>query len=224
MLKEILGNIPLVEALEQMPDYAKFMKDLVTKKMTVSFELTDYLHHCSAIAKRLLVEKKEDSGAFTIPCTIGSFDFTRALCDLGASINLISLAIYKQLGLRAPKSTSMRLLMADRFIFPANLFILDCQVDFEVPIILGRPCLATSRALVDVEHGELIFRLNNKEVKFNVCSFMKQPKDMTVISVLDIEGVGSHSYAPKKLDVDLKNRPTLPNKPSIDEPLVIELK
>ncbi|XP_049372555.1 uncharacterized protein LOC125837493 [Solanum verrucosum] len=67
MLRQLSVNIPLVEALEQMPRYAKFMKDLVTKKRAVSIDLTNNIHHCSAIATRSLVQKKEDPGAFTIP-------------------------------------------------------------------------------------------------------------------------------------------------------------
>ena len=54
-----------------MPGYAKFMKDLVTKKRSITFEDDDRLHHCSAIATRSLVQKKEDPSAFTIPCTVG---------------------------------------------------------------------------------------------------------------------------------------------------------
>ncbi|KAK4727053.1 hypothetical protein R3W88_031970 [Solanum pinnatisectum] len=99
ILKQLSINVPLIEALEQMPWYAKFMKDLVTKKMAVSFEDDDRLQHCSAIATRSLVQKKEDPGAFTIPCTIRLLLFAKALCDLGASINLMPLSIYKKLGL-----------------------------------------------------------------------------------------------------------------------------
>ncbi|KAK4737397.1 hypothetical protein R3W88_001094 [Solanum pinnatisectum] len=97
-----------------MPGYAKFMKDLVTRKWAVSFEDDDKLQHYSAIATRSLVQKKEDPGAFTIPCTIGLLHFAKALCDLGSSINLMPLSIYKKLGLRDPKPTVLRLLMADR--------------------------------------------------------------------------------------------------------------
>ena len=149
----------LVEALEQIPSYAKFMKDLVTKKRSVTFKDDDRMQHCSAIATRSLVQKKEDQGVFTIPCIVGSLHFAKVLCDLGESINLMPLSIYKKLGLGDPKPTVMRLLMADRtvkrpigilqdvlvkvesFIFPADFVILDCEVDFEVPIILGRPFL-----------------------------------------------------------------------------------
>ncbi|XP_015167659.1 uncharacterized protein [Solanum tuberosum] len=204
MLKQLSVNIPLVEALEQMSGYAKFMKDLVTKKRVVSLDFTNDVHYCSDIATRSMVQKKEYPGAFTIPCTIGSIKFAKALCDLGANINLMPLSIYKKLGLGVPRPTSMRLMMADRsvkwpvrvlcdvlvkvdtFIFSANFVILDCEVDFEVSIILGRPFLATRRALVDVEREELKFRLNKDEVKFNNCRSMKQPNDMNVVSVIEV--------------------------------------
>ncbi|KAK4731253.1 hypothetical protein R3W88_024241 [Solanum pinnatisectum] len=96
--------------------YAKFMKDLVTKKRAVSIDFINDVHHYSAIANRSLVQKKKDPGAFTIPCTIISIKFAKALCDLGASINLMPLAIYQKLGLGAPRPTSMRLIMADRLV------------------------------------------------------------------------------------------------------------
>ena len=144
-----------------MSGYAKFMKNLVTKKRSVTFEGDDRMQHCSAIATRSLFQKKENLGVFTIPCTIGLLHFAKALCDLAASINLMPLSIYKKLGLGYPKPTAMRLLMADRtvkrpigilhdvivkvesFIFSTDFVILDCEVNFEVPIILGRPFLAT---------------------------------------------------------------------------------
>ncbi|KAK4733964.1 hypothetical protein R3W88_008225 [Solanum pinnatisectum] len=127
-----------------MPRYVKFMKDLVTKKRAVSFENDERLQHCSAIATRSLVQKKEDPGAFTIPCTIGILHFAKTLCDFGANINLMPLSIYKKLGLGALKPTAMHLLMADRtvkrpigviqdvlvkvesFISSADFVILDC--------------------------------------------------------------------------------------------------
>ena len=89
MLKQLSINVPFVESLEQMPGYAMFIKDQVTKKRSVTFEDDDRMQHCSAIATRSLVQKKEDPGAFTIPCTIGLLHFAKALCDLGASINLM---------------------------------------------------------------------------------------------------------------------------------------
>ena len=107
MLKQLTVNVPLVEALEQMPGYAKFMKDLLTKKRTMSYEMANNLHHCSAIATRSIVQKKADLGAFAVPCTIGLLKFEKALCDLGASINLMPLTVFKKLGLGDPTPTNM---------------------------------------------------------------------------------------------------------------------
>ncbi|KAK4721433.1 hypothetical protein R3W88_011666 [Solanum pinnatisectum] len=204
MLKQLSVNIPLVEAFELRPGYAKFMKDLVKKKRAISLDFSNDVHHCSIIATRSLVQKKEDPGIFTIPCTIGSIKFTKTLCDSGANINLMPLAIYKKLGLGVPRPTAMRLMMANRsvkrlvgiifdvlikvdtFIFLADFMILDCEVDFEVPIILVRPFFATGRALVDVENGELKFILNKDEVNFNICRSMKKPHDMNVVSAIEV--------------------------------------
>ncbi|XP_060170409.1 uncharacterized protein LOC132601327 [Lycium barbarum] len=202
-LKGLSINMPLVEVLKQMPDYAKFMKDLVTKRRHASFETVGVIHHCSSIMTKALVQKKEDPGAFTIFCTIGMYKFGKALCDLGASINLMPLAIFNKLGLGTPRPMTMRLLMADRtvkrsvgilydvlvrvdrFIFPTDFVILDCEVDFEVPIILGRPFLAMGSTLVDVERRDLKFRINDEEVTIYICKSMKKPADMSVVSVTD---------------------------------------
>ena len=86
MLKQLSINVPLVEAIEKMHSYAKFMKDLVIKKRSVTFEDDDRMQHCSAIATRSLVQKKEYSGAFIIPSTVGSLHFVKALCELEASL------------------------------------------------------------------------------------------------------------------------------------------
>ena len=191
MLKQLSINVPLIEALKQMPGYAKFMKDTVTKKISVSFEDDNRMQYCSVIGTRSLVQKKEDLGAFSILCTMGLLHFAKTLCDLGASINLMPLSVYKKLGLVNPKPIAMRLLMADRtvkrpigilhdvlvkvesFIFLADFVILDCEVDFEVPIILWRPFLATNRALVDKEKRQMKFQLNNEEATFNIFRSMK---------------------------------------------------
>nr|XP_016461102.1 PREDICTED: uncharacterized protein LOC107784478 [Nicotiana tabacum] len=149
-------------------------------------------------------EKKEDPGDFNIPCTIGLHTFARALCDNEASINLMPLAIYKKTGLGMPRPTSMRLQMADRsikcpvgivddvlvkvgkFHLPANFVILDCAVDKEIPIILGRPFLATGRALMDSERNEIKFRVNDEEVTFQVSKGMKLPHEYESILVIDV--------------------------------------
>ena len=86
MLKHISINVPLIDALDQMFAYAKFMKDMVSKNKSVSFEDDDRMQHCSTIARRSLVQNKEDPGAFNIPCTIGLLHFAKELCNLGERI------------------------------------------------------------------------------------------------------------------------------------------
>ena len=101
VLKQLHINIPLVEALEQMPNYAKFMKDLVTKKRRFGeFETVALTEECSAILQNKLPPKLKDPGSFTIPCSIGNHYFGKALCDLGASINLMPMSIFRRLGIR----------------------------------------------------------------------------------------------------------------------------
>ncbi|XP_070049749.1 uncharacterized protein [Nicotiana tomentosiformis] len=254
MLKSLSLNVPLVEALEQVAGYAKFMKDLL-----------------------------EDPGAFTIPCTIGSANFAKALCDLGASINLMPYYVFKTLGIGQPRPISMRLQMADRtlkrllgiiddvlvwvdkFILPTDCVILDCEVDYEVLIILGRPFLAAGKALVDVEAGELTFQAGDEKFVFHVCKLVRQPNSNEVCSFVNLvteviadntsaminvedpledvllnheddekagliecanalQGMGSYTYGPRKLSLDFENRKTPPTNPSIEEPPTLELK
>ncbi|XP_059277533.1 uncharacterized protein LOC132031566 [Lycium ferocissimum] len=139
-LKGLSINIPLVEALEQMPGYAKFMKDLVTKRRHYSFETMGVTHHCSSILTKALVQKKEDPGAFTIPYTIGMYKFGKALCDLRASINLMSLTIFNKLGLGTPRPIIMRLLIVDRTVKRPVGILYDLLVRVDRFIFFGRFC------------------------------------------------------------------------------------
>ena len=123
---------------------------------------------CSAILQKKLPPKLKDPGSFTIPCTINNQFFDKALYDLGASINLIPLSIYQKLGLGKAKPTTVTLQLANRsltqlrgvmedalikvekFIFPIDFIVLDMDEDREIPIILGKPFLATGRTLIDL--------------------------------------------------------------------------
>ena len=196
VFKKLHINIPFVDALEQIPSYVKFMKDILSqKKRLVDFETVNLTEECSAILQRKLPQKLKDPGSFTIPCTIGNAIFERALCDLGASINLMPLSIFKRLGLGEARPTTVTLQLADRslkhprgviedvlvkvdkFIFPADFIVLDMEEDKEIPIILGRPFLATGRAMIDVQKGELKLRVQEDEVKFNVFEAVRHPAE-----------------------------------------------
>ena len=192
VFKKLHINIPFADALEQMPIYVKFMKDILSQKRRLAdFKTVNLTEECSAILQRKLPQKLKDPGGFTIPCTIGNAIFERALCDLGASINLMPLSIFKRLGLGEARPTTVTLQLADRslkhlrgviedvlvkvdkFIFPANFIVLDMEEDKEIPIILGRPFLATGRVMIDVQRGELKLRVQEDEVKFNVFEAMR---------------------------------------------------
>ncbi|XP_070049791.1 uncharacterized protein [Nicotiana tomentosiformis] len=101
MMKSLSINVPLVETLEKMPGYAKFMKDLVTKKRAMNFETRKMTHQVSAIVHSM-APKLEDPGAFTIPCTIGSDYFAKALCDLGVGDEKVVFHVCKSM--RQPNS------------------------------------------------------------------------------------------------------------------------
>ena len=80
------------------------------------------------------------------------------------------------------------LVKVEPFIFPTDFVILDCEVNFEVPIIFGRPFLATGRALVDMVKGQMKFRLNNEEATFNICRTMRQSGELQSVSAISHKG------------------------------------
>ncbi|KAG9458327.1 hypothetical protein H6P81_002835 [Aristolochia fimbriata] len=170
IFKKLEINIPFVEALMQMPQYAKFLKEVLSGKRKIEEQGTVMLtENCSAILKNQLPTKLKDPGSFTIPCEFGNFKFNKVLCDLGASINLMPLSICRKLNFGELKETNIMLQFADRstkkpngliedvlvrigkFIYPCDFVVLDMEVDWELPLILGRPFLATAAELIDVK-------------------------------------------------------------------------
>ena len=193
LFKQLHINLPLVEALSQMPRYAKFLKDILTNKRKLEELSTVTLRgEFSAILQNKLPKKMTDPGSFTIPCLIGNLSVNNALADLGASINLMPYSLYAKLGLGEPKPTRMSIQLADRsvkyprgivedllvkvdkFIFPVDFVVLDMDEDSNVPLILGRPFLATSKALIDVSNGKLALRIGDEEVTFDITDSMRQ--------------------------------------------------
>ena len=196
VFKNLHINIPFADALEQMPSYVKFMKDILSHKTRLAdFEIVNLTEECSAILQRKLPQNLKDPGSFTIPCTIGNAIFERALCDLGVSINLMPQPIFRRLGLGEARLTIVTLQLADKslkhprgviedvlvkvenFIFPADFIVLYMEEDTEIPIILGRPFLATGRAMIDVQRGELKLRVQEDGVKFNVFEAVRHPAE-----------------------------------------------
>ncbi|XP_015948817.1 uncharacterized protein LOC107473742 [Arachis duranensis] len=179
-----------------MPLYAKFLKELITKRRNCEAKETIVLtEECSAIIQKKLPQKLKVPGSFQIPFIIGDITIEKALCDLGASINLMSLTMMRMVKTEEAKPTRMALQSADRtlkfphgvvedllvkvgeFIFPADFVVLDMEEEANTSIILRRPFLATAGAIIDVQKGELVLRLHEEKMVFNVFKAMSYPKE-----------------------------------------------
>ena len=189
-----------MDALAQMSNYIKSMKEIMSnKKKLDAWGIVSLSEKCSTIIQRKLLEKLKDMRSFTISCVIGEHTFNKALCDLGASINLMPLSVVKKrkLGELMPTTLSLQmadrslnfpkyiikdvLVMFDKFIFPIDFVVLDMEEDMEAPLILDRPFLATNKALIDVKNGELKLRVGKDHVKFNLYQSLKFSDDVRAI-------------------------------------------
>ncbi|XP_050918921.1 uncharacterized protein LOC127136407 [Lathyrus oleraceus] len=197
LFKNLEINIPLLEALEQMPTYAKFMKDIISKRRTVDTNPIILTKTCRAILQGMKIPiKKKDREAVTIPCTIGDRSFNKALIDLGDSVSLMSLSIYKKLGIGVVQDTRMTLEFADhlvkkpygivedvlvkidKFVFPVDFVILEMPEDEEIPLILGRPFLETGWCLINIEEATMTLKVYDEELKIDVRNTMRYKDDI----------------------------------------------
>ncbi|XP_073137556.1 uncharacterized protein [Henckelia pumila] len=175
-----------------MPSYAKFLKEILSNKRKLEeHAMISLIENCSALVQNKITPKQKYPGIFSIPCVINDVHFHKALCDLGASINLMSYSVFRKLSLGEPKSTRMSLKLADRsikyprgiiedvlvkvdkFIFPVDFVVLDMEEDLDMPLILGRPFLAIGKALIDVQKGELHLRVGEEKISFDVFNALK---------------------------------------------------
>ncbi|CAN6552459.1 unnamed protein product [Malus baccata var. baccata] len=206
-LSKVQINIPLLDAIEKIPSYAKFLKEVCSSKKKVAYlDKVVLTEQCNVVFLHKLPPKKKDPGSFNISCTIGNSDFKSALIDLGASINLMPFSVFQRLGQGDLKPTSIILQLADRSItyprgviedliikvdnpyLPADFVVLDMDEDLHTPLILGRPFMATARTLIDVEAGTLTLRVQDQSVVFNLFEAAKhlvEQQDCMRIDVLD---------------------------------------
>ena len=163
------------------------------KKKIVEEGIVSLTATCSAVIQKSLPAKMKDPGSFTIPCSIGKYEFKEALCDSGANINLMPLSVVQRLSLGELTPTTITLQMDDRsiaqpegvledvlvkvgkFIFPVDFVVIKMEEDTQVPLLLGRPFLATEAALIDVKKGELTLRVGDEAVQFNLNKSLTQP-------------------------------------------------
>ncbi|XP_020270991.1 uncharacterized protein LOC109846180 [Asparagus officinalis] len=206
---------PFPKAISQMPYYAKFLKEILSNKRKLEeYEIVALTEECSAIIQNKLPPKLKDPGSFSIPCVIGNVSINRALCDLGASVSLMPMSIYKKLGIGDLKPTTISLQLADRsvkypvgiledvpiqvgkFFFPVDFVILEMEEDSNIPIILGRPFLATAGAIIDVKNGSLTLNIGGEKVEFDLSNTMKLP---LTIDKSTHEQLANH-YSPDPLE------------------------
>ncbi|XP_016192354.1 uncharacterized protein LOC107633227 [Arachis ipaensis] len=164
----------------------RFNKETNDQHFPKFLEVFKKLEINSPLAEKGLPPKLEDPGSFFLPCTIGDISINKAMCDLGASINLMPSSLMKRLCIEEvkpiqitlelvdksvvfPKGVIENLLVkVDKFIFPTDFVILDLDQEEGNSIILGRPFLATARAIIDVEQGALTLRVNDESITLNV--------------------------------------------------------
>nr|GEW08300.1 reverse transcriptase domain-containing protein [Tanacetum cinerariifolium] len=177
IFRDLHFELSFADALVHMPKFAPMFKKLLNKKdKLIELTKTPLNENCSAVVLKKLPEKLGDPGRFLILCDFSELDNCLALADLGASINLMPLSIWKKLRLPTLNDTKMVLELADRtilkptgvvenvfvkvkkFYFPADFVVLDFIADPRVPLILGRPFLSTAHSPINIYEGEIILR------------------------------------------------------------------
>ncbi|GKC14380.1 reverse transcriptase domain-containing protein [Tanacetum coccineum] len=210
MFKQLHINISLADALILIPKCQKMLKSLLfNKEKLIELANTPLNENCSAVILKKLPEKLGDPGKFLIPCDFNELK-CKALADLGASINLMPLSVWKELGLPKLISTRITLELANRdictpkgiardvfvpvgkFTFLAAFVIVDYESDPRVPLILGRLFLRTARALIDVHGEEMILRDGNERLILNMrndtSSYSNEPHQES-INMIDVYNV-----------------------------------
>nr|GEW18179.1 reverse transcriptase domain-containing protein [Tanacetum cinerariifolium] len=229
------------DALLLMPKFASTNKSLLTNKDKL-FELAKVPlnENCSAMLLKKLLEKLRDSGKFLIPCDFPGIDVCHALANLGASINLMPLSIWKKLSLPELTPTRMTLELADRsitrpkgvaedvfvkvgkFHFPTDFVVVDFEADPRVPLILGRSFLRIGRALIDVYREEITLRVNDESITFNLNQTMRYSStyDDNSVKRVDVIDITCEEFVQNVLDFQYNpksSNPTLVSNSSISE-------
>ncbi|KAJ9535161.1 hypothetical protein OSB04_un001760 [Centaurea solstitialis] len=206
--RKVQVNIPLLDAIKQVPRYAKFLKELCTNKRKLKGnEKISMSQNVSAVLQKRLPPKCDDLGMFTIPCKVGNVSVNQALCDLGASINVMPYAIYSSLDVGSLRPTGVVLQLADRsivypkgvledvlvqvnqLVFPADFYVIDLEENNTSKagmILLGRPFLKTARTKIDVFDGTLTMEFDGEIIKFNIYDAMRYPSDVSSLCFVDI--------------------------------------
>nr|GEW98339.1 reverse transcriptase domain-containing protein [Tanacetum cinerariifolium] len=204
MIRAVRINVPLIDVFAEMPNYGKFLKELISNKHKMEQISAAFLSDkSSAMIQNKVPPKLGDPGSFLIPCNFNKTFSCNTLSDLGASINLMPYSLYAKLSLETIKPTKMSVRLADRsfqypigiaktmlvevgkFTFPADFVILEMEEDSKVPLILGRPFLHTADAVIRVKQEQLNRGVGTERMIFNIDFAMKYsyPNDDTCFSI-----------------------------------------
>nr|GEV96612.1 reverse transcriptase domain-containing protein [Tanacetum cinerariifolium] len=210
MIRAVRINVPFVDILAGMPNYGKFLKELVSNKRKLEqISLTFLSNESSAIIQNKVPPKLRDTGSFLILCTLNKTFSCNALADLGASINLMSYSLYAKLSLKTLKPTKMSVRLVDqtlqypigiadnmlvevgKFTFPVNFVILEIEEDSKVPFMLGRPFLHIAEAVICVKQKRPNLGIGSEHMIFSIDSAMKHSysNDDTCFSIYVIDEI-----------------------------------
>ncbi|XP_021733004.1 uncharacterized protein LOC110699798 [Chenopodium quinoa] len=193
------------DAISERPSYAKFLKDMLSNKKKLEENATVALTaECSAILQNTLPKKLGDPGSYSIPVKLGDIEINRALCDLGASVSLMPLSICEKLQMGELKPTRIYLQLADRsvkfplgvledvplrvgkFFIPCDFVVMEMEEDVNVPIILGRPFLATAGAIIDMKNGKITFEVGDEKLEYSLLNVMGTPSMGETVCQVDV--------------------------------------
>nr|GEU70127.1 reverse transcriptase domain-containing protein [Tanacetum cinerariifolium] len=218
IFQDLHFELSFADALVHMPKFALMFKKLLNNKdKLIDLTKTPLNKNCSAVVLKKLPEKLGDPGRFLIPCDFSEFDNCLALADLGASINLMPLSIWKKLILPTLNDTKMVLELADRtiskptgvaenvfvkvgkFYFPADFVVLDFVADPRVPLILGRPFLSTAHAIINVHEREIIIRHDQQSLTIQ-CGDILSIKKVEQINEIDFIDAGGIDFESEEIE------------------------
>ncbi|XP_050916559.1 uncharacterized protein LOC127131686 [Lathyrus oleraceus] len=190
VVEKLHVEIPFTKAITQIPSYAKFLKDILTNKRRLDDPKP---LECNFIVENKHAKKEKDPGSFSIPCILRNHVIEKAFLDLGASVSLMPLAVFKRLNLGELQPTKMSLQLADRFVkypigiledilvrigqlyIPTDFVVMDIKEDGEILILLGRPFLSTAGAVINVKRGQLTFEVGDEKIEFIISKFLTAP-------------------------------------------------
>nr|GEZ10756.1 hypothetical protein [Tanacetum cinerariifolium] len=218
IFRDLHFELSFADALVHMPKFSPMFKKLLNNKNKL-IELTKIPlnENCSAVVLKKLPEKLGDPGRLLIPCNFSEFDNCLAQADLGASINLMPLSIWKKLKLPTLNDTKMVLELADRtiskptgvaenvfvkvgkFYFPADFVVLDFIADPRVPLILGRPFLSTAHAIINVHEREIILRQDQQSFIIQ-CGGIPSIKKVEQINKIDFIDAGGIDFDSEEIE------------------------